>query len=71
MEDPPISPDVNHDNKDASKENSPQPEDELRGAAGVKKKVALFPEGECYELLLMEIVDRNSAHVPPRGGGER
>ena len=67
MEEPPISPDVNHDNEDSNKENSPQPEDALSCAAGVKKKVASFHEGECYELLHMEIVDRNSAHVPPRG----
>jgi hypothetical protein len=30
-----------------------------------KKK---FPEGESYELLLMEIVDKNNAHIPPKGG---
>lgn len=47
------------------KENSP-PEETTRAGA-VRKKVASFPEGEGYELLLMDIVDRNSAHIPPRG----
>ena len=37
-----------------------------RVAAGAVKKK--FPEGDCYEELLMEIVDKNSAHVPPKGG---
>ena len=30
-----------------------------------KKK---FPKGKCYELMLMEIVDKNNAHLPPKGG---
>ncbi len=49
----------------ANKENS-QPADESRGAV-VRKKVALFPEGEYYQLLLMDIGDCHSAHLPSRG----
>jgi hypothetical protein len=46
------------------KENYPPQEKIL---AGCKKKAASFPEGESYELLLMEIVDRTNAHIPPKG----
>ncbi|KAI2506707.1 hypothetical protein MHU86_7708 [Fragilaria crotonensis] len=46
------------------KENCPPQE---KGTAGGKKKAASFPEGESYELLLMEIVDRTNAHIPPKG----
>ena len=31
------------------------------------KKAASFPEGELYELLLMEIVEKNNAHIPLEG----
>jgi hypothetical protein len=69
MEEPSIASETDKENfaydDNANKEDS-QPADEPRGAA-VKKKVASFPEGECYELLLMDIVDRHSAHLPPRG----
>ena len=46
------------------KENYPPQE---KSTAGGKKKAASFPEGERYELLLMEIVDRTNAHIPPKG----
>jgi hypothetical protein len=72
MEEPSIASETDKENfaydDNANKEDS-QPADEPRGAA-VKKKVASFPEGECYELLLMDIVDRHSAHLPPRGEKE-
>ena len=41
------------------KENSTPDAQEKSVAAGVVKKK--FPEGECYELLLMEIVDKHYA----------
>ena len=37
-----------------------------RGALPAKK-AASFPEGELYELLLMEIVEKNNAHIPLEG----
>ena len=60
-EQPAITNDANKENRQP---NEPPP---ARSARSLKKKVASFPEGECYELLLMDIVDRNSAHLPPRG----
>jgi hypothetical protein len=48
------------------KENCTLGAKEKRVAAGAVEKK--FPEGDCYEELLMEIVDKNNAHAPPKGG---
>ncbi|KAI2510221.1 hypothetical protein MHU86_4253 [Fragilaria crotonensis] len=41
---------------------------EKRSSVVVGSAKKKFPEGERYELLLMEIVDKNNAHIPPKNG---
>ena len=43
-----------------------QPQEKRSAVVGSAKKK--IPEGERYELLLMEIVNKNNAHIPPKGG---